>query len=224
MSRRARAWSEALLVLALLAGAFALFRMRPPGSAIMPSPTILSSPPGAQRLPYHRAAFGKIWADVDGNGCNTRDDVLLRDLVTGRPSTLRRQGGCDHDVVAGTFHDPYSGHDLTFTDLKDPTQARAATIDHVVPLKLAWEQGAWAWTPERRLAFANDPLNLTFTSGRVNTSKGAHGADTWPPDGFSVDRCWYATRYLAVKQRYGLAVTAAEQPRLDAMRATCPKR
>lgn len=56
-------------------------------------------------VPYLRDAFGSAWADVDGNGCNQRDDVLLRDST---PDTTRTapQGACDHDVLAGTWVDP----------------------------------------------------------------------------------------------------------------------
>ena len=67
---------------------------------------------------YFRDAFGRAWADVDGDGCNQRDDVLLRDAVSGSVR-VQRQGRCDHDVLAGTWVDPYTGARLRFTDLKD---------------------------------------------------------------------------------------------------------
>jgi hypothetical protein len=86
---------------------------------------------------YDRGAFGTAWADTDHNGCNQRDDVLLRDAVAG---TVRsgQQGRCDHDVLGGTWVDPYTGRTLTFADLKEPHQAQAIQIDHVVPLSEAW--------------------------------------------------------------------------------------
>ena len=90
---------------------------------------------------YDRDAFGSDWIDTDGNGCNQRDDVLLRDAVPGT-TTVGRQDGCDHDVLAGTWHDPYTGRTLRFTDLKDLGQAEAIQIDHVVPLAEAWVSGA----------------------------------------------------------------------------------
>jgi len=44
--------------------------------------------------------------------------------------------------------------------------SREADIDHIVPLKEAWEAGAHAWTADRRKEFANDllrPQLLTVT-------------------------------------------------------------
>ena len=81
---------------------------------------------------YDRDAFGSAWADSDGNGCNQRDDVLLRDVLPGTV-TVADQDACDHDVLAGSWIDPYTGVTLTFDDLKDLSQAEAIQIDHVVP-------------------------------------------------------------------------------------------
>lgn len=38
---------------------------------------------------YSRETFGPAWADVNGDGCDTRDDILTRDLTA-----RRYQGGC----------------------------------------------------------------------------------------------------------------------------------
>ena len=120
---------------------------------------------------YRRDAFGSDWVDTDGNGCNQRDDVLLRDAVRGT-TRVQTQGACDHDVVAGTWHDPYTGRTLTFTDLKDLRQAEAIQIDHVVPLAEAWVSGARRWSRTRREAFANDLGELLAVDGPTNMSKG----------------------------------------------------
>jgi len=34
----------------------------------------------APKTGYSRSAFGSAWSDVNGNGCDTRNDVLARDL------------------------------------------------------------------------------------------------------------------------------------------------
>ncbi len=88
--------------------------------------------------------FGEAWADVDGNSCNQRDDVLLRDAVSGS-ARVGTQDGCDHDVLAGAWRDPYTGHMLRLDDLKDQAQAQAVTIDHVVALLEAYQSGAARW-------------------------------------------------------------------------------
>ena len=35
----------------------------------------------APKTGYTRAQFGPAWADVDRNGCDTRNDILKRDLT-----------------------------------------------------------------------------------------------------------------------------------------------
>lgn len=157
----------------------------------------------APRTGYARSQFGDGWADVDGDGCSTREDILTRDL-TG--VTL---DGCT--VTDGTLLDPYSG--VTDAFVRGPDSA-LVQIDHVVALSDAWQKGAQQWTAARREQFANDPLNLLAVDGDVNQAKGAGDAATWlPPD--HDYRCPYVIRQITVKARYGLSVTAAEA---DAMR------
>lgn len=167
---------------------------------------------------YARDAFGSAWADTDGNGCNQRDDVLLRDAVPGS-TRVQRQDACPHDVLAGTWIDPYTGHELVFDDLKDPAQAQAVQIDHVVPLAEAWLSGASAWTDERRLRFANDLAGLVASDGPTNASKGADDPAAWRPR--QPFQCAYATRWVSVKHQWGLAVDTSERSALAEMLSTC---
>ncbi|MGA8249017.1 MAG: HNH endonuclease family protein, partial [Nocardioides sp.] len=167
---------------------------------------------------YVRDAFGSDWVDTDHDGCNQRDDVLLRDAVPGT-TTVAQQGACDHDVLAGTWHDPYTGRTLTFTDLKDLHQAEAIQIDHVVPLAEAWVSGADHWTRDRREAFANDLHELLAVDGPTNMSKGDGDPAAWRPrKGY---QCAYARRWIAVKTAWHLAVDPAEKAALDQMLGFC---
>ncbi len=167
---------------------------------------------------YRRDAFGSDWVDTDDNGCNQRDDVLLRDAVRGT-TRVETQGACDHDVVAGTWHDPYTGRTLTFTDLKDLRQAEAIQIDHVVPLAEAWVSGARRWNRTRRETFANDLDELLAVDGPTNMSKGDGDPASWRPRrGY---QCTYARRWIAVKTRYHLAVDGSEKSALDQMLGLC---
>lgn len=167
---------------------------------------------------YNRDAFGPRWSDIDGNGCNQRDDVLLRDAV---PGTVRvgEQGACDHDVLAGTWVDPYTGATLRFTDLKDLSQAQAIQIDHVVPLAEAWVSGARAWSPQRREAYANNLGVLLAVDGPSNESKGADDPAAWRPrKGY---QCRYAVRWIAIKHRWQLSVDRPEVVALRQMLDRC---
>jgi hypothetical protein len=163
---------------------------------------------------YARSRFGEAWADVDHNGCNTRDDVLRRDLtaITVRPGT----DGCV--VIAGTLADPYTGHTISFTKAK----ADEVQIDHLVALSDAWQTGAQELSSTTREAFANDPLNLLAVDGQTNQDKGDGDAATWlpPAKGF---RCAYVGRQVAVKVRYHLWVTPAERDAMVRVLRTCPE-
>ncbi len=169
--------------------------------------------------PYERDAFGEAWADIDGNGCNQRDDVLLRDAVPGT-TRVQQQGSCDHDVLAGIWVDPYTGRTLTFDDLKDLSQAQAIQIDHVVPLAEAWRSGASGWRDRRREGYANDLANLLAADGPTNAAKSDDDPAAWRPK--QTYQCQYATRWIAVKHRWKLGADASEVAALADMLGTCP--
>ena len=64
----------------------------------------------AAKTGYSRAQFGQAWADVNRNGCDTRNDILKRDLT----NTVFKSGTRDCKVVGGTLLDPYSGKSINF--------------------------------------------------------------------------------------------------------------
>lgn len=170
---------------------------------------------------YSRDEFGQAWADVDHNGCDTRNDILARDL-TG--IALKAGSGCV--VVAGTLDDPYTTDRATGQPARidfTKAQASAVQIDHVVPLKVAWDHGAAAWDQAQRTAFANDPANLLAVSGPTNSAKGDKTPAAWMPPNRGA-WCTYSVRYATVADRYGLSVAAGDLARLDAGLATCPAR
>lgn len=167
---------------------------------------------------YRRDAFGTPWKDTDGNGCNQRDDVMLRDAVK---DTVRTgwQGDCDHDVLAGTWIDPYAGRVHRLTDAKAPAQAQAVQIDHVVPLAEAWVSGARAWPESRREQYANDLSGLLAVDGRTNASKGASDPAAWRPR--KAYQCAYATRWISTKHRWRLSADPSEVRALREMLGYC---
>jgi hypothetical protein len=164
---------------------------------------------------YSRAEFGPAWADVDRNGCDTRNDILRRDLrgVVLKPGTH----GCR--VQSGVLVDPYTGTTVDF--VRGVGTSLAVQIDHVVALGDAWQKGAQSLTLEQRTAMANDPLDLLAVTGSVNQRKGDGDAATWLPPSRS-SRCAYVARQVAVKSAYHLWVTAAERDAIAHVLATCP--
>ena len=168
----------------------------------------------APKTGYHRTLFGPAWLDTDRNGCDTRNDVLRRDLA----DDVIKAGTHGCILLSGTLADPYTGKTILFVRGQDTSNA--VQIDHVVALADAWQKGAQQWTAARRGSLANDSLNLLAVDGPTNQRKGDGDAATWLP--VRSDRCAYAARIVAVKAAYALWVTAAEHDALAGILATCP--
>lgn len=162
---------------------------------------------------YSRAAFGPAWQDVDHNGCDTRNDILRRDLTSRGMS-----GSCT--VLTGVLHDPYTAKVIAFR--RGVGTSTKVQIDHVVAMGDAWQMGAQRLSASARLAFANDPLELLAVDGPTNQRKGDSDAASWLPPNKAF-RCAYVARQIAVKTRYHLAVTAAEKAAMARVLAACPR-
>ena len=156
--------------------------------------------------------FGNAWKDVDRNGCDTRNDVLARDLTE-----IAKSGPCK--VMTGMLVSPYTGATIDFVRGQDTSAL--VQIDHLVALSNAWQTGAQQLTQAQREALANDPLNLLAVDGRSNMQKGDGDAATWLPAQKSI-RCSYVARQVSVKSVYGLWVTQAEHDAIERILDTCP--
>ncbi|WP_418275159.1 GmrSD restriction endonuclease domain-containing protein [Isoptericola jiangsuensis] len=169
----------------------------------------------APKTGYDRDEFGPAWSDVDRNGCDTRNDILARDLTgeTFEPGT--------HDcvVLTGTLADPFTGTVIAFQ--RGQATSTAVQIDHVVALSDAWQKGAQQLDGTDRELFANDPLNLLAVDGPSNGAKGDGDAATWLPP-HKAFRCEYVARQVAVKLTYELWVTRAEHDAIADVLSTCP--
>jgi hypothetical protein len=168
----------------------------------------------APKTGYAREQFGPAWSDVDRNGCDTRNDILNRDLS----AKEWRVGTHGCVVIAGLLADPYTGRSILFAK----ADAAAVQIDHVVALSDAWQKGAAGWSAARRLAFANDPLNLLAVDGPSNASKRDGDTATWLPPNKPY-RCQFVARQVAVKAKWGLWVTAAERDAMRRVLSKCPE-
>jgi hypothetical protein len=170
---------------------------------------------------YRRDAFGDSWTDDNPapgghNGCDTRNDILERDLVDKTYVSIKR---CPKAVASGTLHDPYTNAMVPF--VRGNQVGAVVQIDHIVPLALAWDLGARNWTDEMRLRFANDPANLLAVAGQANQDKGDLEPVAWMPPNLAF-HCQYAMQFIAVLRGYGLPVDAPSAPVLRDAAATCP--
>ncbi|MDO4243332.1 MAG: HNH endonuclease family protein [Actinomyces sp.] len=191
--------------------------------------------------------FGESWEDVDGDGCDTRNEILARDLTdpdfSRSPGTQGRGEGVgqgaavcpDATVWSGTLHDPYTGTTVAFQRGQDTSAA--VQVDHVIPLSYLYAHGAWQWDARTRLLAANDPLNLLAVDGQANQSKSgcgpatcpmgstetgtwqtAAGSGWWPKDSY---RCQYADRFVSVASVYSLGLPEADSRALRETLTDC---
>lgn len=172
-----------------------------------PAVKVLNSLPVSAEAPvgYDRGLF-RHWLDLDRDGCDTRAEVLMDEAVAGTAAGCR--------VLGGRW---VSGYDSVSTS--DP---RTFDIDHLVPLKEAWESGAWRWTTRTRSAFANDlgyRYSLIAVTASSNRSKSDRDPAEWMP---AQGRCAYAKHWIGVKFRWRLAVDAIEKSRLAGILRGCP--
>jgi hypothetical protein len=170
---------------------------------------------------YRRAAFGDAWTDDNSapgghNGCDTRNDILDRDLVDKTFTAIKR---CPAAVATGTLYDPYTNDTIAFT--RGNQVGAAVQIDHIVPLALAWDLGARDWPDDLRRRFANDPANLLAVDGQTNQDKGdAEPADWMPPN--HAFWCQYAVQFAAVLRGYALPIDDRSAAVLRDAAGTCP--
>ncbi|ETW22538.1 HNH endonuclease family protein [Mycobacterium gastri] len=190
-----------------------------PGTDVLAGVAVL--PQRTHRYDYRRAAFGDAWDDNNDapgghNGCDTRDDILNRDLVDKTYVPTKR---CPNAVATGTLHDPYTNATIAFQ--RGAKVGESVQIDHIVPLSYAWDMGAYDWPAPQRLRFANDPANLLAVQGQANQDKGDSPPAQWMPPNAAF-ACQYAMQFIAVLRGYSLPV---DQPSANVLRnaaATCP--
>ena len=171
----------------------------------------------AAKTGYTRAQFGQTWADVDRNGCDTRNDILKRDLT----AEVFKEKTRECVVLSGRLIDPFSGETINF--VRGNTSSMEVQIDHVVALSNAWQTGAFKLSIKERTAFANDPMNLLAVKGSLNSQKGDGDAATWLPPLKSY-RCDYVARQIAVKIKYKLWFTAPEKEAMIRILKSCPEK
>ncbi len=169
----------------------------------------------APKTGYSRAQFGQAWADVNRNGCDTRNDILNRDLS----GVVYKANTRSCVVASGVLRDPYSGMYINF--VRGNKTSSEVQIDHVVSLSNAWQTGAFKLSIQVRTQLANDPLELLAVKGSLNQQKSDGDAATWLPPLKSY-RCAFVARQVAVKAKYGLWLTKPEKEAILRVLSACP--
>lgn len=170
---------------------------------------------------YKRNEFGASWADINNNGCDTRNDVLSFHM-----KSVKTSDGCK--VSNGILTDSYT---LSTMNFSSDRSGGGIDIDHVVALSNGWKSGLANASADTRLKFANDPLNLLPVDAGYNRTKGDKNTAEWIPSSMlklggnkfkpTVD-CPYVARQVAVKSAYKLNVTTAERKAMQSVLSACP--
>jgi Protein of unknown function (DUF1524) len=162
--------------------------------------------------PYDRSASFGGWRDVDGDCQDTRAEVLIAESQV---PVIFSDASSNCRVTAGRWQDVYTERVVS--------SAGELDIDHLVPLYEAWTAGAWRWTQQLRVAFANDlehPEQLVAVTPSANRSKGSRAPDAWKPPSDHA-RCEYALSWISIKARWRLSVHDAERTALVDMLRIC---
>jgi hypothetical protein len=235
MNRKVLLWLSAVAVLALVVAYQAVgssaarhgreFAARADVPTVQPGTDVLAGivvvPQRLHRYDYRRSAYGDAWDDNNDapgghNGCDTRDDILNRDLEAKTYVVTKR---CPDAVATGILHDPYTNLVVTFQ--RGARVGESVQIDHIVPLAYAWDMGAYGWPFPQRLRFANDPANLLAVEGQANQDKGDSPPAHWMPPNAAF-ACQYSMQFIAVLRGYQLPVEQASADVLRGAAATCP--
>lgn len=155
----------------------------------------------ADRTEAYNRAYFRHWIDQNGDGCDTRQEVLKAESLV--PVTI--SSGCT--ITAGQWYSWYDSATWTLPGDVD--------IDHFVPLAEAWRSGAAGWTAEQREAFANDlayASTLVAVTDNVNQSKSDKDPAEWlPPAEDASVQCEYVSKWVLVKYRWNLAMDQSER-------------
>ncbi|HEY0485628.1 MAG TPA: HNH endonuclease family protein [Mycobacteriales bacterium] len=203
-----------LVSAAVAAAALTLSGLLPAGQAVAATTyhvSLRAAVDGLKVASEHRTGYARSkfthWVDADGDGCDTRSEVLLAEAVT-KPKV-----GSRCTLTGGAW--------VSYYDRKRWTDRGRIDIDHLVPLAEAWDSGAWRWTASQRTAYANDlgdPRTLVGVTDSVNQSKADRDIAEWRP---AYDGCRYVREWTAVKLRWQLTVDSTEKAAMKKLAGSC---
>lgn len=148
------------------------------------------------RRGYARDKFSH-W-NYRGDGCDTRDKVLVQEARVGPVVTA------ECTLKRGRWFSYYDG-----ARTRNPS---TFDVDHMVPLAEAWDSGARRWNAATRTRFANDLADrrsLVAVTAASNRAKSDSDPADWLPR--KVAHCRYVREYVAVKKRWRLTVDRREK-------------
>ena len=145
--------------------------------------------------------------DFDGDCQSTRQEMLV---LTSR-SEVRYTNPRNCVVRTGEWLDEYTGEVFEV--------AVKLEVDHVIPRMYAHTHGGDRWMAEKKLLFANDPLNIMLVERREIRRKRDRGPSRYlPRDEF---QCEYINLWDQISEKYNLQLSASDKSTISRMREKC---
>ncbi|MCY4264589.1 MAG: HNH endonuclease [Gammaproteobacteria bacterium] len=146
--------------------------------------------------------------DFDQDCQSTRQEMLI---LTSR-TEIKYTNPRNCVVRTGEWLDEYTG--------KTFTVAVQIDIDHVIPLMYAHTHGGDRWMPDKKLAFANDPLNIMLVEKQEIRRKGDRGPNRYlPREEF---QCEYAQLWNVLAEKYDLQLESRDRNKVRKILESCP--
>ena len=145
--------------------------------------------------------------DFDGDCQSTRQEILV---LTSRVD-VRYTNPRNCVVRTGEWLDEYTG-ELFKVAVK-------LEVDHIIPRMYAHTHGGDRWTPEKKLAFANDPLNIMLIDRREIRRKRDRGPSRYlPRDEF---QCEYINLWDQISEKYNLQLSTSDRSTISRLNSDC---
>ncbi len=146
--------------------------------------------------------------DFDGDCQSTRQEMLI---LTSRVE-VKYTNPRNCVVRTGEWLDEYTGEIFEVAVQID--------VDHIIPLMYAHTHGGDRWMPDKKLNFANDPLNIMLVEKREIRRKRDRGPSRYlPRDEF---QCEYAQLWDVISDKYDIQLSSSDRSEIRKILEECP--
>ncbi len=160
-----------------------------------------------QREKFFRDEDWSFEQDYDEDCQSTRQEMLV--LTSRAEVKFTNPRNCV--VRTGEWFDEYTG--------KTFKVAVQVDIDHVIPLMYAHTHGGDRWPPDKKLQFANDPLNIMLVEKREIRRKSGRGPDRYlPREEF---QCEYVGLWEVIADKYDLQINTRDRAEITKTKRDC---
>lgn len=145
--------------------------------------------------------------DYDNDCQSTRQELLILTSI----AEVRFTNPRNCIVRTGRWIDEYTG--------KEFTVAMQMDVDHIIPRMYAHTHGGDRWTPQKKLQFSNDPMNMVMVDRREIRRKRDRGPNRYlPREEF---QCEYVRLWQALSDKYDLQIDLSDRGAINDVLENC---